>query len=128
DLPGIMLIEGDFLDPEMTTHLQTLTPGQFDLITCDMAANSTGHANTDHLRADQLAEAVVAFMQTSLGPGGGLVMKVFSGGLGAQTLDIVKARFHSVRHYKPAASRKNSAELYLVAKGFYGQGKLDKTA
>ncbi|MEM7073291.1 MAG: RlmE family RNA methyltransferase, partial [Pseudomonadota bacterium] len=46
DLPGIMLIEGDFLDPEMTTHLQTLTPGQFDLITCDMAANSTGHANT----------------------------------------------------------------------------------
>ncbi|CAH2599860.1 Ribosomal RNA large subunit methyltransferase E [Rhodovastum atsumiense] len=119
-VPGASFLLGDFNDPEMPARLQTLLEGQADLVLSDMAPNTTGHAATDHLRIVALAELALDFALQVLAPGGGFVAKVFQGGAEKQLLAPMKQAFATVRHAKPAASRKESSELYVVATGFRG--------
>jgi 23S rRNA (uridine2552-2'-O)-methyltransferase len=121
-LPGAALIEGDFTDPDMPDRLRALLGGEADLVLSDMAPNTTGHAPTDHIRIMGLAEAALDFALEALAEGGGFVAKVFQGGSEREMLARMKARFKTVRHAKPPASRKESRELYAVATGFRGRG------
>ena len=98
--------------------------GKADVVLSDMAANATGHRQTDHLRIMALAEAAAAFAREVLAPGGAFLCKVLQGGTEASLLAELKRDFATVKHVKPPASRTNSAELYLLAKGFRrGGGK-----
>jgi 23S rRNA (uridine2552-2'-O)-methyltransferase len=97
-----------------------LLGGPADVVLSDMAANATGHRKTDHLRIMALAEAAAEFAASVLAPGGAFLCKVLQGGTEAQLLASLKRDFSSVRHVKPAASRADSAELYLLAMGFRG--------
>ena len=96
-----------------------------DLVLSDMAAPTTGHAATDHLRIVALAEAAFAIAQEMLTPGGTFVAKVFQGGAEGELLAHLKRAFTEVRHAKPPASRAESAEIYVVAKGFRGGAIID---
>jgi 23S rRNA (uridine2552-2'-O)-methyltransferase len=117
-IPGATMLQGDFQDPEAERAVLAALDGQADLVLSDMAPNTTGHNATDHLRIIALAELALDFALKVLSPGGGFVAKVFQGGTEKQLLDQLKARFATVRHVKPPASRKDSAELYVVATGF----------
>ena len=117
-LDGAQFVQGDMDDPAMPDHLAALLGGKADLVLSDMAPNTTGHNATDHLRIVALAENAAAFAVEVLAPGGGFVCKVFQGGAEAALLTMLKQRFATVRHAKPPASRKESAELYGVAQGF----------
>src|SRR5918912_2364577 len=86
----------------------------------DMAANATGHKETDHLRIVGLAEAAADFARAVLSPGGAYLAKVLQGGTEGALLADLKRDFATVRHVKPAASRSDSAELYVLATGFRG--------
>ena len=119
-VPDATILEGDFRDPAMADHLREALGGPADLVLSDMAAPATGHAATDHLRIVALAEDAFAFAETILKPGGSLVAKVFQGGTEGALLANLKRAFAEVRHAKPAASRAESAETYVVAKGFRG--------
>ena len=119
-LPGATLLQGDFTDPAMTALIREALGGPADLVLSDMAAPATGHAATDHLRIIALAEEAFAFADTILKPGGAFVAKVFQGGAEGDLLATLKCAFAQVRHAKPAASRAESAETYVVAKGFRG--------
>ena len=112
------LLTGDFRDPDMADHIRDALGGPADLVLSDMAAPATGHAATDHLRVVALAEDAFAFAKTVLKPGGAFVAKVFQGGAEGELLAALKRAFAEVRHAKPAASRAESAETYVVAKGF----------
>jgi 23S rRNA (uridine2552-2'-O)-methyltransferase len=114
------MLTGDFRDPTLADQLRELLGGAADLVLSDMAAPATGHAATDHLRVVALAEDAFAFAETVLKPGGGFVAKVFQGGAEGDLLAALKRAFAEVRHAKPAASRAESAETYVVAKGFRG--------
>ena len=92
--------------------------GPADVVLSDMAAPTTGHAATDHLRVIALAEAAYAFAREVLAPGGTFVAKVFQGGAERELLATLKRDFTSLRHVKPPASRAESAEVYVVAQGF----------
>ena len=94
--------------------------GKADVVLSDMAANATGHRQTDHLRIMALAEAAVLFAREVLVPGGAFLCKVLQGGTEAGLLAELKRDFETVKHVKPPASRSDSAELYLLAKGFRG--------
>ncbi len=115
---GSVQIQGDFNDPAMPDRLRALLGGPADLVLSDMAPNTTGHAPTDHLRIMALAELAYAFAEEVLAPGGAFVAKVLQGGSEREMLARMKQRFARVRHAKPAASRKESRELYVVAQGF----------
>ena len=117
-LPGAVFVQGDMDDPAMPARLTELIGGKADLVLSDMAPNATGHNATDHLRIVALAENAAAFAIEVLAPGGAFVCKVFQGGAEGALLAILKRRFATVRHAKPPASRKESAELYVVAQGF----------
>ena len=117
-VPGARFIEGDFMDPDMPARLRAAMGGPADLVLSDMAPNTTGHTATDHIRIVALAELALEFALQSLAPGGGFVAKVLQGGSERQLLDPMKRAFASVRHAKPPASRKDSSEMYVVAKGF----------
>jgi 23S rRNA (uridine2552-2'-O)-methyltransferase len=119
-VPGASFLVGDFHDPDMPARLQALLGGPADLVLSDMAPNTTGHAATDHLRILALADLALDFACQVLTPGGAFVAKVFQGGAERQLLEPLKRRFATVRHAKPAASRKESSELYVVATGFRG--------
>ncbi len=119
-LPGAVLIQGDFRDPEAAAAVIAALGGAADLVLSDMAAPATGHARTDHLRIVALAQDAFAFADTILRPGGAFVAKVFQGGTEAGLLAELKRAFAEIRHAKPAASRAESAETYVVAKGFRG--------
>lgn len=124
-VPGATFLVGDFHAPDMPAQLQALlggpgAPGRADLVLSDMAPNTTGHAGTDHIRIMALAELALDFACQVLSPGGAFVAKVFQGGAERQLLEPMKLRFATVRHAKPAASRKESSELYVVATGFRG--------
>ncbi len=119
-VPGATIIQGDFQDSEAEKEVEALLGGQADLVMSDMAPNTTGHAATDHLRIMGLAELALDFALRVLAPGGAFLAKVFQGGSEKAFLDTLKARFTTVRHAKPPASRKDSAELYVVATGFKG--------
>jgi 23S rRNA (uridine2552-2'-O)-methyltransferase len=117
---GATVLQGDFQDPEAEQAVLAALDGQADLVLSDMAPNTTGHNATDHLRIIGLAELALDFALRVLAPGGGFVAKVFQGGTEKSLLDTLKRSFATVRHGKPPASRKDSAELYVVATGFRG--------
>jgi 23S rRNA (uridine2552-2'-O)-methyltransferase len=122
-LPGVVLLQGDFRDETILAQIRTTLGGPADLVLSDMASPATGHAATDHLRVVALAEDAFALAQSLLKPGGAFVAKVFQGGAEGDLLAALKQAFAEVRHAKPAASRSESAETYVVAKGFRGGGK-----
>jgi 23S rRNA (uridine2552-2'-O)-methyltransferase len=119
-MPGVEFIQLDFLDESAPGKLIDLLGGPADVVMSDMAANTTGHKKTDHLRIIGLAEAAIYFAREILAPGGAFVAKVFQGGTENQLLNDLKRDFAVVRHVKPAASRADSAELYVLATGFRG--------
>ncbi len=119
-IPGAILFQGDFLDDGVDKKLLGALGGPPDVILSDMAAPTTGHAATDHLRIVALVEAAYDFARTHLVPGGAFVAKVFQGGTEGELLARIKKDFASVKHAKPPASRTESAEIYVVAQGFRG--------
>lgn len=120
-IPGASLLRGDFLEADAPERLKrALEGGAADVVLSDMAAPSTGHARTDHLRIMALAEAALHFALEVLAPGGAFVAKVLQGGSERDLLAALRRNFAKVAHVKPAASRKESAELYVVATGYRG--------
>jgi 23S rRNA (uridine2552-2'-O)-methyltransferase len=120
-LAGVTVLHLDFLAEEAPARLRAeLEGGRADVVLSDMAAETTGHTKTDHLRIMGLAEAAAEFAMEVLEPGGSFVCKVFQGGTERALLDMLKRAFAAVRHVKPPASRADSAELYVVATGFRG--------
>ena len=117
-VPGAEILCLDFLDDSAPARLTAALGGAADIVLSDMAAPTTGHAATDHLRIMALAEAAFDFARTVLAPGGAFVCKLFHGGAEAHLLTAIKRSFEKVRHAKPPASRSESAETYLVATGF----------
>jgi 23S rRNA (uridine2552-2'-O)-methyltransferase len=124
-MAGVEFIQFDFLDESAPGRLIEMLGGPADVVMSDMAANTTGHKKTDHLRIIGLAEAAIYFAREILAPGGAFVAKVFQGGTENQLLADLKRDFAVVRHVKPAASRADSAELYVLATGF--RGRADET-
>lgn len=122
---GVEFLQLDFLDETAPDRLKTMlggkNQGKADVVLSDMAANATGHRQTDHLRIMALAEAAAAFACEVLAPGGSFLCKVLQGGTEAGLLAELKRDFSTVKHVKPPASRTDSAELYLLAKGFRGE-------
>ncbi|WP_445500546.1 RlmE family RNA methyltransferase [Microvirga sp. G4-2] len=125
-MAGVEFIQLDFLDESAPGKLIEMLGGPADVVMSDMAANTTGHKKTDHLRIIGLAEAAIYFAREILAPGGVFVAKVFQGGTENQLLTDLKRDFAVVRHVKPAASRADSAELYVLATGF--RGATDRTS
>lgn len=118
---GATVLQLDFLDESAPGALKTaLRGGQADIILSDMAAPTTGHSGTDHVRIMGLIEAAALFAREVLAPGGAFLGKAFQGGAERDVLTQLKRNFKSVRHVKPPASRSESAELYLLATGFRG--------
>jgi 23S rRNA (uridine2552-2'-O)-methyltransferase len=120
-VPGVDFAQIDFLDPAAPESLKAMLGGPADVVLSDMAANATGHAKTDHLKIMGLVETAAEFAREVLAPGGSFLAKVLQGGTEAQLLSGLKRDFRAVRHIKPAASRADSAELYLLATGFRAQ-------
>jgi 23S rRNA (uridine2552-2'-O)-methyltransferase len=123
-IPGVEFLQLDFLDPSAPERLQamlgTARGGKADVVLSDMAANATGHRQTDHLRIMAVAEAAADFARQVLAPGGSFLCKVLQGGTEPALLAELKRDFASVKHVKPPASRSDSAELYLLAQKFRG--------
>ncbi|MGD9806500.1 MAG: RlmE family RNA methyltransferase [Hyphomicrobiaceae bacterium] len=120
-IPAVEIVQLDFLDATAPDRLKSLLrDGGADVVLSDMAAPTTGHNSTDHLRIMALAEAALAFAVEVLAPGGAFLCKVFQGGSERELLTQLKQRFKVVRHIKPPASRSDSAELYVLATGFKG--------
>ena len=119
-LAGVHFAVMDFLDPDAPERLRALMGGPADLLLSDMAANATGHKQTDHIRIVALAELAIDFACEILAPGGAFLAKVFQGGTETQLLRRLKRDFAAVHHVKPKASRAGSAELYVLATGFRG--------
>ncbi|MGH6872965.1 MAG: RlmE family RNA methyltransferase [Rhizomicrobium sp.] len=117
-LAGAKLFRADLLDPATPALLKQALGGDADVVLTDMAAPTTGHRATDHLRTTALFEAALDVAEDVLRPGGTFVGKVFRGGTEGAVLARIKKRFADVRHVKPPASRAESVELYLVATGF----------
>jgi 23S rRNA (uridine2552-2'-O)-methyltransferase len=117
-ISGVDFIALDFLDPAAPERIKALLGGSADVVLSDMAANATGHRPTDHLKIMALAEAAAEIARDVLAPGGAFLCKVLQGGTEASLLARLKKDFAAVKHVKPAASRTDSAELYLLAKGF----------
>ena len=117
-LPGVEFMQLDFLAADAPDKLKAMLGGPADAVLSDMAANATGHAKTDHLKIMALVEAAADFAREVLSPGGTFLAKVLQGGTEGALLAGLKRDFSSVKHVKPAASRADSAELYLLATGF----------
>jgi 23S rRNA (uridine2552-2'-O)-methyltransferase len=122
-VPGAICMQGDFLADDSPDRLNEALGGLADLVISDMAAPTTGHPPTDHLRIIGLVEVALHFALEVLAPGGAFVAKVFQGGTEKGLLDQLKRNFTIVRHAKPPASRKESAETYVVAMGFKGRSE-----
>ena len=120
-IPPAKIIQADFTDPDCGDRLIELLGGPPDLILSDMAPNTTGHRETDHLRIIGLIEAAIDFALEVLKPGGAFVTKAFQGGETAGVVANLKRNFSAVRHAKPKASRSDSSEVYIVATGFKGR-------
>jgi 23S rRNA (uridine2552-2'-O)-methyltransferase len=117
-LAGVDFAQLDFLDASAPQKLKAMLGGPADVVLSDMAANATGHRKTDHLKIVALVEAAAEFAREVLCPGGAFLAKVLQGGTEAALLAALKRDFTSVKHVKPAASRSDSSELYLLATGF----------
>ena len=119
-VPGVDFVQLDFMAGDAPDRLKAMLGGPADVVLSDMAANATGHRQTDHLKIMGLAEAAAEFAREVLKPGGVFLAKVLQGGTEGQLLASLKRDFASVKHVKPAASRSDSAELYVLATGFRG--------
>ena len=119
-IAGVNFAQLDFLDAAAPAKIKAMLGGPADVVLSDMAANATGHAKTDHLKIMALVEAAADFAREVLAPGGTFLAKVLQGGTEAALLAGLKRDFKNVKHVKPAASRSDSAELYLLATGFRG--------
>ncbi len=117
-LEGVEIIQMDFMNDAAPVWLAEALGAPPDLILCDMAANTVGHPQTDHLRTMALVETGLAFAVETLAPGGAFVAKVLAGGADSALVAELKRNFTSVKHAKPPASRKGSSEWYVVAQGF----------
>ncbi|WP_239806376.1 RlmE family RNA methyltransferase [Croceicoccus hydrothermalis] len=120
-LPGVTIFKMDFMDDDAPAALTGALGGPPDLVMSDMAANTVGHKQTDHLRTMGLVETAVDFAIRTLEPGGDFIAKVLAGGTDTQLLALLKRHFTTVKHAKPPASRKGSSEWYVIAKGFKGE-------
>jgi len=120
-LPGVTILHMDFTADTAEEQLKATLGGEADLVLSDMAANTVGHPQTDHLRTMGLVELGLAFAKDVLKPGGAYVAKVLAGGTDNQLLAELKLHFRTVKHAKPPASRKDSSEWYVVAQGFKGR-------
>lgn len=119
-ISGAIVLQGDFQEEAAERAVLEALDGQADLVISDIAPNTTGHNATDHLRILALVELAADFARRVLSPGGGFVAKVFQGGTERELLARLKRDYATVRHAKPPASRKDSAEMYVVAQGFRG--------
>ena len=120
EIPGVMFAQLDFLDNDAPEKLIAMMGGRADIVMSDMAANTTGHRKTDQLRIVGLVEAAALFASEVLKPGGAFAAKVFQSGADAELLAQLKRDFAVVKHVKPAASRQDSSERYVLATGFRG--------
>jgi 23S rRNA (uridine2552-2'-O)-methyltransferase len=118
EVPGAQTLQLDFLDDSAPDKLKALLDGPADIVLSDMAAPTTGHGPTDHMRVMHLAETAYMFAAEVLAPGGSFIAKVFQGGTERTLLERLKREFTTVRHAKPPASRAESAEVYVIATGF----------
>jgi 23S rRNA (uridine2552-2'-O)-methyltransferase len=121
EIPGVAFAQIDFLANDAPDRLKEMLGGPADVVLSDMAANATGHRQTDHLKIVALVEAAAEFAAEVLKPGGSFLAKVIQGGTEGTLLAGLKRDFASVKHVKPAASRADSAELYVLATGFRGR-------
>ena len=120
-IEGVTILQMDFMADEAPARLSEALGGAPDLVLSDMAANTVGHKQTDHLRTMGLVETAADFAIEMLEPGGAFVAKVLAGGTDAQLPALLKQHFRTVKHAKPPASRKGSSEWYVVAQGFKGR-------
>lgn len=125
-IAGAIILLGDFMDDDAPDRLKDVMQGQADAVISDMAAPASGHPQTDHLRIIGLAEAAYHFARSVLAPDGAFIAKVFSGGSEKQLLDQLKQDFRKVAHFKPNSSRKDSAEMYVIALGFRANAESDE--
>ena len=121
-IDGVTILQMDFMDEAAPDRLKEELGGPADLVLSDMAANTVGHPQTDHLRTMALVEAGLMFATEVLRPGGAYVAKVLAGGADNQLVAEMKRHFATVKHAKPPASRKDSSEWYVIAQGFKGLG------
>jgi 23S rRNA (uridine2552-2'-O)-methyltransferase len=122
-IPGVEFAVLDFMADDARDRIRVMLRGEADVVMSDMAANATGHKRTDHLRIMGLAEVAAEFARDVLAPGGAFLAKVLKGGTENTLLADLKRDFAQVRHLKPAASRPDSAELYVLATGFRGRSE-----
>lgn len=120
-IDGVEIFQMDFMDDAAPGRLVAALDGPPDMVMSDMAANTVGHKQTDHLRTMGLVEAAAWFAVETLEPGGKFVAKVLAGGTDTELLGLLKKHFKSVKHAKPPASRKGSSEWYVIAQGFKGR-------
>ncbi|SFO94061.1 RlmE family RNA methyltransferase [Qipengyuania nanhaisediminis] len=119
-IEGVTIFQMDFMDDDAPRVLEEALGGKADLVMSDMAANTVGHKQTDHLRTMGLVEAGAWFAVENLEKGGTFLAKVLAGGTDKDLLDLLKKHFKTVKHAKPPASRKGSSEWYVIAQGFKG--------
>lgn len=120
EMPGVTFFQMDFMEDEVPDILKDALGGKADVVLSDMAPNTTGHKQTDHLRIMAVVEAAYIFAREVLKPDGVFIAKVFQGGAQSELLRDMKQDFKTVKHVKPPASRKESTEQYVVASGFCG--------
>jgi 23S rRNA (uridine2552-2'-O)-methyltransferase len=123
EIVGVSFAQLDFLEPDAPRRLIEMTEGRADVVMSDMAANTTGHRKTDQLRMVGLVEAAAVFAAEVLKSGGTFLAKTFQSGADAELMAQLKRDYASVRHVKPAASRQDSSERYVLATGFRGGAK-----
>ncbi|MFY9957170.1 RlmE family RNA methyltransferase [Bradyrhizobium sp.] len=123
EIAGVSFAQLDFLAEDAPEKLRAMIGGRVDAVLSDMAANTTGHRKTDQLRILGLVEGAAAFASEVLNPGGTFLAKAFQSGADAELLAQLKRDFSSVRHVKPASSRQDSSERYVLATGFRGRPK-----
>jgi 23S rRNA (uridine2552-2'-O)-methyltransferase len=122
-IEGVAILQMDFMDDAAPEKLREALGGPADLVLSDMAANTVGHQQTDHLRTMALVEAGLEFAREVLRPGGAFIAKVLAGGADHELVAELKRSFTTVKHAKPPASRKDSSEWYVVAQGFKGESE-----
>ena len=118
EISGVTFFQADLTEPDVPAMLKEALNGPADLVLTDMAAPTTGHRATDHIRTIALVEIALEVAEDVLKPGGAFVGKVFQGGSSNELLARLKKSFRDVKHVKPPASRAESVELYVVALGF----------
>ena len=128
ELPGVAFAQMDFLDDRAPEKLRAMIGGGADVVMSDMAANTTGHRKTDQLRIIGLVENAAAFACEILNPGGTFLAKVFQSGAEADLVAQIKRDFKTVKHVKPAASRQDSSERYVLALGFRGDNAQNESS